>query len=178
MTDEGYAFEDDYFSIFEAGTNSEVLLYSNNGTPQNRWFMTLHYNNNPSGWNGFSTISELYDSFEDDDPRLGMEATPDGTEFSGIGTGFLQGQQFGDDGQALTTRNGSPLVFTEDIKLAGATEASGVRVIKYHPARAGKYIMLRYAEAMLNKAEALLRMGDSDGALERHEYHAYYPWWQ
>lgn len=166
ITEQGYSFEDDYFSIFEEGTNSEAILYSNNGTPQNRWFMTLHYNNNPSGWNGFSTISELYDSFEDGDPRFGTKAEPDGTGFSGVGTGFLEGQQFGDNGDALTTRNGSPLVFTEDIQLAGAAENNGVRVIKYHPARAGKYIMMRYAEAMLNKAEALFRMGDTDGALE------------
>ena len=166
VTQEGYNFEDDYFSIFEAGENSEAILYSNNGSPQNRWFMTLHYNQTPSGWNGFTTIAELYESFDEDDPRFGREATPDGTPFSGVATGFLEGQQVGDDGQQLFTRNGAPLVFTEDIQLAGARENAGIRVIKYHPGRAGKYIMLRYAEAMLNKAEALFRMGDTNGALE------------
>lgn len=166
LTDEGYAFHDDYFGIFEEGENSEVILVSNNGSPQNRYFMTLHYNQNPSGWNGFTTIAELYDSFDEDDPRFGAEPDPDGTDFSGIGTGFLEGQQVGDNGQQLTTRSGAPLVFTKDITLAGATENEGIRVIKYHPGRAGKYIILRYAEAQLNKAEALFRMGDTDGALD------------
>ncbi|NJC25354.1 RagB/SusD family nutrient uptake outer membrane protein [Neolewinella antarctica] len=165
IAEDGYKVDSNYFSIFEAGTNSEAILYSNNGTPQNRWFMTLHYNNNPSGWNGFASIAELYDSFEEGDPRFGTEAEPDGTEFSGIGTGFLQGQQVGDDGQNLTTRNGAPLVFTDDVSLAGAAEGAGVRVIKYHPGRSDKYIMMRYSEAMLNKAEALFRMGNTADAL-------------
>lgn len=165
ITEQGFDYEEDYFQIFESGENSEVILYSNNGSPQNRYFMTLHYNQNPSGWNGFTTISELYDSFDDDDPRFGQAADPDGTEFSGIGTGFVIGQQFSDGGEALTTRNGAPLNFTKEVPLAGAPEQAGIRVIKYHPGRSDKYIILRYAEAMMNKAEALFRMGDTNGAL-------------
>lgn len=166
VTAEGYDFEDDYFSIFEAGDNSEVILYSNNGSPQNRYYMTLHYDSPLSGWNGFTTIAELYDSFEAGDPRLGQDATPDGSQYSGIATGFLEGQQFSDDGVAIIEQRGqTPLIFTKDVPLSGANVKQGIRVIKYHPATAGKYIMLRYAEAMMNKAEAQLRMGDNAGAL-------------
>ncbi|MEL7159583.1 MAG: RagB/SusD family nutrient uptake outer membrane protein, partial [Bacteroidota bacterium] len=114
-----------------------------------------------------TTISELYNSFDQDDPRFGEDATPDGTEFSGIGTGFLEGQQFNDNGDPITdTRSQLPLQFTEEIRLNGAPTGQGIRVIKYHPGRASKYVILRYAEAMLNKAEAQLRLGDSAGALE------------
>ncbi len=167
LADEGYAFDEDYFSIFEAGSDSEPILVSNQGSPQNRWMMTLHYSQTPSGWNGFSTIAELYNSFDEDDPRFGIDADPDGTEFSGIGVGFLDGQQFKDNGEEIVdTRTQRLLQFTEEVQLNGAATAQGIRVIKYHPGRSGKYIILRYAEAMLNKAEAQFRMGDTEGALE------------
>ena len=167
LTDEGYSYDSSYFAIWEQGTDNEPILMSEQGSGQNRWMMTLHYSQNPSGWNGFTTISELYDSFEEDDPRLGNDAEPDGTEFSGIGTGFLAGQQFDDNGDAIIdSRSQRPLQFIEEVRLNGAPTDQGVRVIKYHPGRASKYIILRYAEAMLNKAEAQLRLGDADGALE------------
>ncbi|MBC6995578.1 RagB/SusD family nutrient uptake outer membrane protein [Neolewinella lacunae] len=166
LTAEGYEFDDDYFSIWEVGTDKEPILVSNQGSGQNRWMMTLHYSQNPSGWNGFTTISDFYDQWDQNDPRFGRDATPDGTAFSGIGVGMLQGQQFDDNGNIIIdTRTQMPLQFTEEVKLAGAPTAQGIRVIKYHPARASKYIILRYAEAQLNKAEAQLRKGDSAGAL-------------
>lgn len=166
LTGEGYSFDDDYFSIWENGTDKEPILASNQGSGQNRWMMTLHYSQNPSGWNGFTTISELYDTFDENDPRFGVDATPDGTEFSGIGVGFLEGQQFDDNGDPITdTRSQLPLQFSKEVRLNGAPTAQGIRVIKYHPGRASKYIILRYAEAMMNKAEAQLRLGDNAGAL-------------
>ncbi|OAV44528.1 RagB/SusD family nutrient uptake outer membrane protein [Lewinella sp. 4G2] len=165
VTAEGYSFEDDYFSIFEAGDNSEVILYSNNGSPQNRYYMTLHYDSPLSGWNGFTTIAELYDSFDENDPRFGEDADPDGTQFSGIGTGFLEGQQFSDNGDPIIEQRGqTPLIFTKEVPLAGATVTQGIRVIKYHPGRSDKYVIMRYAESQLNKAEAMFRMGDAEGA--------------
>ncbi len=166
LTAEGYEFDDDYFSIWEAGTDKEPILVSNQGSGQNRWMMTLHYSQNPSGWNGFTTISDFYDQWDQNDPRFGVPATPDGTEFSGISVGMLEGQQYDDNGdEVIDTRSQQPLKFTEEVKLAGAPTAQGIRVIKYHPGRASKYIILRYAESQLNKAEALLRKGDNAGAL-------------
>jgi hypothetical protein len=167
LTAEGYTFDDDYFSIWENGTDKEPILVSNQGSGQNRWMMTLHYSQNPSGWNGFTTISELFNRFDENDPRLGVDATPDGSEFSGIGVGLLAGQQFDDSGEPIIdTRSTRLLEFTEEVRLNGAPTAQGIRVIKYHPGRASKYIILRYAEAMLNKAEAQFRLGDTAGALE------------
>lgn len=166
LTAEGYTFDDDYFSIWEQGTDKEPILVSNQGSGENRWMMTLHYSQNPSGWNGFSTIAEFYDRWDQNDPRFGEAPTPDGTAFSGIPVGVLEGQQVDDNGvDVIDARSQRPLQFTRDVKLAGAPTASGIRIIKYHPARASKYIILRYAESQLNKAEALLRKGDSAGAL-------------
>ncbi|MEM9260397.1 MAG: RagB/SusD family nutrient uptake outer membrane protein, partial [Bacteroidota bacterium] len=48
LTAEGYAFDDDYFSIWETGTDKEPILVSDQGSGQNRWMMTLHYSQNPS----------------------------------------------------------------------------------------------------------------------------------
>ena len=65
----------------------------------------------------------------------------------------------------VDTRTQRDLEFTRDVVLAGAATDKGIRVIKYHPGRSNKYVILRYGEAIMNKAEALLRKGDSAGAL-------------
>ncbi len=165
---EGYSLDPDYFNSFTTEGASEVILTSPQGTPQNRWMMTLHYSQNPSGWNGFTTLGDFYDKFDAADQRIGAPAEPDGSEFSGIGTGFLIGQQFDDAGaEVIDNRTQLPLKFTRDVTLAGTATDKGIRVIKYHPGRAGNYIVLRFGEVMLNKAEAILRGGSGDkSALE------------
>ncbi|WP_229244199.1 RagB/SusD family nutrient uptake outer membrane protein [Emticicia sp. CRIBPO] len=163
----GYALESDYFTNFSTTASKEIIFVSLEATPQNRWFMTLHYNQNPSGWNGFATLADFYDTFEKGDSRIGMPAKGNGKEFSGIGHGFLIGQQIDDQGKnIIDTRSLKPLSFTRDVPLAGAATEKGIRVIKYHPSTAGKYILMRYAELYLMKAEAMLRGGDNAGALK------------
>lgn len=158
----GYSLEPNYFDIFSVDGASEIIFSTISGTPQNRWMMTLHYSQNPSGWNGFTTLADFYDKFEDQDQRIGNYPAPDGSEFSGIGRGFLIGQQFADDGSVvIDSRTTQPLQFTPDVPLAGAATDKGIRVIKYHPADAGDYILLRYGEVVLNKAEAIFRGGTS-----------------
>ena len=163
---EGYKLGDDYFQNFSKDATTESILNSDEGTPQNRWFMTLHYDQNPSGWNGFTTLADFYDTFEDGDIRKGLAAKKDGTNFSGIGHGFLIGQQHKDNGEAIVdSRSKKPLLFTRDVTLAGTPTDKGIRAIKYHPATAGKYILMRYADAYLMKAEAQLRSGKTADAL-------------
>jgi starch-binding outer membrane protein, SusD/RagB family len=180
VTADGYSLESNYFDNFTAaGGKNEVILVSLEGSPSNRWFMTLHYNQNPSGWNGFTTLADFYAKFEAKDQRIGSPALltgkrtfndknePNGwTNASGIGKGFLRGAQKNPDGSVLVDdRTKRPLSFTDDIPLAGAATDKGIRVIKYHPDDAGKYILQRYAEVLLIKAEAQLRGGDAAGAL-------------
>lgn len=146
---------------------------SNSGNVRSRWFCTLHYNQNPSGWNGFTTLGDFYSSFDDDDIRKGTDY-PTMTDISGIKAGFLEGQQFDQDGTALQDRNGNPLAFTPEVAISESgsnLEVTGVRVIKY-PIDYNNgdnvdndYVYFRYADALMMKAEALMRTGDSDGAL-------------
>lgn len=165
---------------FENSTRSKELIFviqndkgqsNNNGSsPRNRYFMTLHYNSSPSGWNGFTTLSDFYSSFENSDIRRGA-AIPGMTDTRGLRAGFLIGQQFGPGGEALKDREGKPLVFTSDIDLKTANESNGIRVIKYQPdftdldSPANDYVFFRFADAWLMKAEAMHRSGNSAGAL-------------
>lgn len=162
----GYSLEDEYFANFSPSGTKEIIFQVPVGSSQNRYFMTLHYNQNPSGWNGFTTLADFYNKFEDGDQRKGNYPTPDGSEFSGIGRGFLIGQQYMDDGSILVDqRTSKPLQFTPDVPLAGAATDKGIRAIKYHPANPGQIVLMRWAEMLLTKAEALMRKGDSAGAL-------------
>jgi starch-binding outer membrane protein, SusD/RagB family len=166
VTADGFSLETNYFDNFTTKAASEIIFVSLEGSPSNRWFMTLHYDQNPSGWNGFTTLADFYAKFEAKDQRIGIPAKRDKSNFAGIGKGFLRGPQFKDDGSVLIdSRSQKPLSFTDDVPLAGAATDKGIRLIKYHPADAGKYILQRYAEVLLIKAEAQLRSGDAAGAL-------------
>jgi len=157
---DGYSLAANYFDNFKAAGTSEILLTSQQGTPQNRVYMTLHYSQNPSGWNGFATVADFYAKFEDGDVRKGIPATPDESAYSGIGRGFLVGVQKTDKGaDVIDTRTQLPLDFTPEVPLSGAPTFTGIRVIKYHPADYGKYILMRYGDVYLMKAEALMRGG-------------------
>jgi len=93
----------------------------------------------------------------------------------GVNLGFNYGQQYDPKSKkALTDRSGRPLIFTFDCPLSGAAESQGVRVLKYppkaapiSPARfANDYLIWRYADALLMKAECLVRVNsDVAGAL-------------
>jgi hypothetical protein len=163
---DGYALNANYFDNFKAtGPSTEVILTSTQGSPQNRVYMTLHYNQNPSGWNGFATLADFYGKFDAADKRKGIPAgqipgLAFGTKFSGIGLGFLAGQQKDDTGANITdTRTGLPLQFSADVPLSGAATNKGIRVMKYHPAFYDKYVLIRFAEVYLNMVEAKVRGG-------------------
>jgi hypothetical protein len=83
--------------------------------------------------------------------------------------GYQVGQQFAPGGTtALQDRNGAPLVFTPAVTMitAGATlETAGIRGMKYIPDAANigspenDYVLMRYSDALLMRAEAILRGG-------------------
>jgi hypothetical protein len=162
ITADGYTFEADYFTNFTPDAKSELIFTSPAGSAQNRIFMTLHYNQNPSGWNGFTTLADFYGKFEAVDERRSAESPVGGigSNFHGLKRGFLVGPQVDDNEKAIIdNRTQLPLSFTPDVPLSGAATNKGIRVIKYHPGAQGNYIFFRYADAYLMKAEAIQRGG-------------------
>jgi len=161
--------------------SSEIIFAQANtrglpgGNVASRYFMTLHYNQNPGGWNGFTTIADFYNKFEDNDVRKGGIDYPGHTEVGGLKAGFLIGQQVDADGNPLEDRNGNPLNFTLESPIisSGPTlEVTGVRGLKYLPdyqnldTPENDYALLRYSDVLLTKAEALFRLGQEGEALQ------------
>lgn len=173
-----YKYTAEYFGNFGVrnDTSTEnILTYinnsgvsANNSGPQSEWCRTLHYNQetstNPNaGWNGFSTISDFYNSFGAVTPMVGVTQFAAGnisgryadtavdsriggrfsadstvTKASGQRPGFMIGQQYNEKGVALKDRKGNPLAFdpkiANDQKETGANlEVTGIRVEKYPP---------------------------------------------
>jgi hypothetical protein len=141
------------------------------------FWWTLHYNDSPSGCcNGFVTLGAFYDLFETADVRR-TAYIPDMTPTTGIKAGILEGQQYKTYADSTTPvgplndRGGHPLVFTRDVNLLYSNETMGLRVVKYliKPVTfndAGTdWVFFRYADALLMKAEAHFRKGETGPAL-------------
>jgi len=174
----GYTLDENYFDNFvpnNDAASSELIFVSRNesgavgGPVRSRWFMTSHYNQNPSGWNGFVALADLYNRFESGDRRLQAPAPYIGSGPNAPRAGFLVGQQYDAEGNPLQDRAGNPLAFQPDFSLIETgedLEVAGIRVIKYTPdfTTAGDiadndFVFLRYADVLLMKAEAILRGG-------------------
>lgn len=205
-----YSYTSNYFDNFsvdnDVKSSEGIFTYpntsgvsTNNGGPQARWMMTLHYNsytpNNPNaGWNGFSTISDFYNSFNTSatqtafgpadtvfDKRLGGRFYKGATDVSGLRPGFLVGQQYNEAGVAIKDRKGNPLAYTPQIspnmiETGPNLEITGIRVVKYVPdyTNNGKYyggpagndlMIFRYPDVVLMVAEAYMRTGDMTSGL-------------
>jgi hypothetical protein len=154
MTSGRYSYQANYFDNFAPNNHSgseAIWLYPNVGGQSTKhaatedfWNMTLHYNSYDklapnSGWNGFSTVSDFYNSFGATtatsdanridsfftgvsnrnnadtalDQRLGGRASSNltSTNTSGIRPGFLIGQQYNEAKVAEKDRKGNPLAF-------------------------------------------------------------------
>lgn len=202
-----YSYEANYFDNFSPNNHSAkeaIWLYPNTGgvgtnhlATEARWNMTLHYNSwdkqaPNAGWNGFSTISDFYSSFNTTaaptkfgptdtlfDTRLGGRKSSNfvSTATSGIRPGFLVGQQYDGTGAPLKDRKGAPLAFTPAIasnmiENGSNLEVTGIRVVKYVPDYAfyggpanNDFMIFRYPDVVLMVAEAKLRSSDGPGAL-------------
>ena len=134
--------------------------------------MGTHYNQAFSGWNGFTTTADFYNSFPEVDKRRQADIT-NYTELTGFNAGFLAGQQYKYDKGVkvkVKDRSGSDLVFTPEVSLFFSTESKGIRTMKY-PMEfkdgnfnvKNDYVFFRYADALLMKAEAILRGGTATG---------------
>ena len=192
----GFGLQAGYFDLFLPSVDTETVLYGEIGIG-NRIWNGMHYNivspdNGGGGWNGFSTLAEFYDLFEGDanqnyvgsgqEERRGF--VPDASNADpntnyGIGYGFLIGQQYDANGNALSDRAGNPLNFTRDFDLQNSSETQAIRVIKYHPydgsgsaSFRAHEIILRFADAHLMRAEAMLRGGGGSATAEVNELRA------
>jgi starch-binding outer membrane protein, SusD/RagB family len=175
ITSGTYSLSANYFDNFAPNNDaaSTELIFTNQnlggaeaGNMRSRWFCTLHYNQNPSGWNGFTTLGDFYNKFEAVDKRRGGNAYPGMNQ--GVLPGFLIGQQFTGAGVALKDRKGNPLVFTPAVALketGNNLEVTGIRVVKYPidyvsgDNSNNDYVFYRYSDVLLMKAEAILRGG-------------------
>ena len=178
-----YSLDDNYFDNF--APNNDAVSSENIFTGENRggtssgnirffWFSGTHYNQNPSGWNGFATLSDFYDSFEQADARRYAEY-PGSFEVGHINSGFLVGQQYNAANEPLKDRKGNNLAFTPQVSLketGNDLEITGIRVMKYvidynnGDNADNDFAFYRYADVLLMKAEALLRTGNAAGALD------------
>jgi starch-binding outer membrane protein, SusD/RagB family len=186
-----YSLMDKYFDNFKpmngsistenifTGVNMEGVAQDwaiSNGV-LSRWFSTLHYSQNPGGWNGFATLADFYDKFSDNDMRKSY-TDPDVQAQGGLTLGFLVGQQYKANGDPVLDENGKPLIFTKEVNLVekdpNTLKMSGIRVLKYAPDynESGTfnpdndYVFFRYADVILMRAEALLRKGNSADAID------------
>jgi len=177
-----YSLDDNYYDNFAPNNgevSSELIFVSENtsggaaGNVRSRWFMTTHYNQSPSGWNGFVALSDLYNLYEENDSRVKQEIADDNVSYN---AGFLVGQQFDTDGTPLEDRLGNPLAFTPEFNLRETgdnLEVTGIRAIKYPTdfdtpgdAADNDYVFFRYADILLMKAEAAFRSGKDGDALD------------
>jgi hypothetical protein len=162
------------FSTRNGGSTENILTLpydQNNAQGFNLVQMTLHYlsqntyNLQEQPWNGYASLEEFYNSFDDKDVRKAS---------------FLAGPQFAADGSRLndisaeaTDPDGPPLTFTPTInQLApNAFRQAGVRVGKYEFATgagsslSNDYPLFRLGDIILVKAEAAFRQSKTAPAL-------------
>jgi len=149
--------------------------------------MTLHYasqntfNLTFQPWNGYATVEEFYNSYIDPAQNPGPQGEVVKGKSAGTGTldsrlsNFLVGDQGADDsaGGEAGDDDGTGLYFTPYINMIwpDACRQCGARINKYGHVQGGRenmnhdFVLLRYADVLLSKAEAHLRTGDASGAL-------------
>ncbi len=177
---ENRTLQTNYFENF-GPTNGEVsteLIFTAKNTNteganiQHLSLASLHYNQTPSGWNGFVTLTDLYNKFESLDTRRSA-SVPGFTDKHGLKAGILLGPQVNENGVPTLLRDtpNTQLSFTQDFSLTNSTEEKGMRVVKYftdynNPNRpSNDFVFLRLGDVMLMKAEALARKGNTPDAL-------------
>lgn len=170
----GYILESDYFTSFKTKneTSREIIFaipYDHKeGTVGNYLAsMTFHYNQRfafsttgayPWCGNGISAQPGLYSSFDENDVRRGS---------------LLIGEQKNlATGATVMMDNGNPLIYTEDFtKYTNALQNEGARLFKYQIQaddqweRDNDWVLIRYAEILMMKAEANFRLGFAANAL-------------
>ena len=165
-----YALATDYLSIFSVdnATNPEHIFRVEHLAADGQGFSLpmrmTHYNQfSPSPWNGFATLAETYDQFDEDDPREDVFLTGQATNF--------------ETGEEVEDRNGQPLIFTPDFPggVTNTTEGGGYRLLKYqvdvnhvNGNHGNDFALFRIGEMYLIRAEAAFRL-NGDGLDDLNE---------
>lgn len=190
----GYTFSANYFDNFSPDNTTKgkenIWVQENIGGVEaggirSRYHSTIHYNQPPGGWNGFSTTSDFYSKFEPTDVRRGVAYPANDADHPNPGNrvnvGFLVGQQYNLKTDApLHAGDGSQsaplLIYTPEVHLietGNDLEVTGIRPYKYavdwlnvgSDLGGNDYVYFRLADVMLMKAEALLRTNGDAAAL-------------
>ena len=175
-------FDDYHYNNTTLSTENIFVLKNdlgvgNGNNVRSRWYMTLHYSQPPGGWNGFSTVADVYNKFEATDKRR-TDSIIGSSNIHGVKVGFLRGQQYDEKGNIYKDRRNNPLIYLDDVKLQetdpNTLERTGIRVVKYpiqyDAGGAGvdnadnDYVIFKYADVILMKAEALMRQSAPDNA--------------
>ncbi len=174
INSEKYALAPDYFDNFatDNGSSPEFIF----AIPYDQVFqqgfnlpmMTLHYasqatyNLTAQPWNGFCSLQEFYNSYEDADVRKQNFIV--GPQYSSTGERLV------DSGAEADDPDGPPLTFTPEIStLTRALRQQGARIGKWEfklgatDNLSNDLAVFRYADVLLMKAEALFRLGDATG---------------
>jgi len=153
---------------------------------------TLYYNQDlgfgKQTFNGYAATENFFYSWDQDgDLSNGVFSTdarfqePSYKALTGANLGFLEGPQVHPDGSPITdsqltgsSGNFVQLDYTAEIgDIGNALDHEGVRILKYEPDPNSRiwfmgrnaFMILRYADIWLMKAEALMRLGRMDEAL-------------
>jgi hypothetical protein len=174
----GYSLESNPLGPFVTNNqNSPEIIFAipfdeDAYTGFNLHMRTLHYNSNltfnmPVGpWNGMAVVEDHFDTYAANDKRK---------------AGFLIGQQYTSAGAPIMDAGagGAPLIFNKNIPALQMNSShtkiqirmSGARVVKFEIKLGAKdnlsndFPIFRYADALLMKAEALLRQGKTGEAV-------------
>ena len=174
-----YSLESDYFANFKEdnGGSSEniyVVPYDNTQNCCFNWSqMTNHYSSqtlfgfNDQPWNGYCALEEFYNSYDDTDRRKGTYGSP-------LSPGNFVAGPMGvtDPGVEPEDPDGPEVVHTPNINahFPNALRQAGVRIGKYEygggpNTMSNDFVIFRFAETLLNKAEAQWRLGQGDAGL-------------
>ena len=185
-----YSYANNYFDNFSPDNTSigkeNIWVQQNDAgvsgsfgsTVRSRWHTVMHYNQNPGGWNGFTTLSDFYNKFEASDVRRGIAYPTPGAPNPGnrVNVGFYIGQQYDwSNDNKLSDRTGAPLIFTPEVSLIETgdnLEVTGIRPNKFpidyvndNSGNVGNdYPYFRLSDVLLMKAEAILRGGTGTSA--------------
>lgn len=166
-----YALSASYSEVFDPQNvdNIEHILVAafdeSTGTGMNFAQMTLHYPSQltfdlqQQPWNGYSTLEEFYNSYEDGDARKenNFIVGPQ-TDLSGNPILDLAFDKADPDGAEINYTPAINELFPNGSRQAGARLGKFSFKLGQSPEMDNDFPLLRYGEVLLNKAEAIARL--------------------